>query len=96
VPIVLTPVEQEMRVAQPAKSSQTYGEAEQRIVALFADVIGSADDIDATTNFFAAGGASIGALRVIAAIEREFGVTVPPRAFFARPTARDVAVLMNA
>ena len=82
-------------MAQAADSDSAQDGYEEKITELFADVIGSGQRLDVTTNFFAAGGASIGALRVIAGIEREFGVSVAPRMFFAQPTPRDLAVLVR-
>jgi hypothetical protein len=45
----------------------------------------------ADTNFFDAGGTSIGAMRVVMAIARNWGGDIPLDAFVAAPTAADLA-----
>jgi amino acid adenylation domain-containing protein len=46
---------------------------------------------DRHTNFFTAGGGSLTALRLLTAIERRLGATVPVRRFFAAPTVAALA-----
>ncbi|NSC25672.1 amino acid adenylation domain-containing protein [Streptomyces albus subsp. chlorinus] len=46
---------------------------------------------DRNANFFTAGGDSLTALRLLTAIERRFGATVPVRRFFAAPTIAALA-----
>ncbi|MEU9731644.1 amino acid adenylation domain-containing protein [Streptomyces sp. NPDC048002] len=46
---------------------------------------------DRNANFFTAGGDSLTALRLLTAIERRFGATVPVRRFFATPTVAALA-----
>lgn len=62
------------------------------IMAEFAGAAGFAVD----TNFFDAGGTSIGAMRVVMAIARNWGVEIPLDAFVAAPTAADLARVVAA
>ncbi len=82
-------------MAEPAQTEPAGADYEVEIANLFGKVIGSGRRIEAETNFFAAGGASIAALRVVAAIEAEFGVAIAPRTFFAQPTPRELASLVR-
>lgn len=82
-------------MAEPVPTEYVSTEFEVEIANLFGRVIGPGRRIEAETNFFAAGGASIGALRVIGAIESELGVAITPRAFFAQPTPRELAAIVR-
>jgi amino acid adenylation domain-containing protein len=64
-----------------------YERAIADIMAEFAGAAGFAAD----TNFFDAGGTSIGAMRVVMAIARRWDVEIPLDAFVAAPTAADLA-----
>ncbi|MFF2650709.1 amino acid adenylation domain-containing protein [Streptomyces sp. NPDC058045] len=50
---------------------------------------------DRNANFFTAGGDSLGALRLLTAIEHRLGATVPVRRFFAAPTIAALAADVN-
>ena len=63
---------------------------ERAIADIMAELAG-ATSFDADTNFFDAGGTSIGAMRVVMAIERNWGVEIPLDAFVAAPTASELA-----
>ncbi len=54
-----------------------------------------ASSFGADTNFFDAGGTSIGAMRVVMAIARNWGVDIPLDTFVAAPTAADLARVMT-
>jgi amino acid adenylation domain-containing protein len=69
-----------------------YVRAVADIMAEFAGSTGFASD----TNFFDAGGTSIGAMRVVVAISRTWGVEIPLDAFVTAPTAAHVARLIAA
>ncbi|MEZ4437351.1 MAG: amino acid adenylation domain-containing protein, partial [bacterium] len=65
---------------------------EQAIAALWAGLLGR-DDIGAELDFFAAGGDSLAAVRLVAEVRRALGVYVPLRRFFAEPTVAALAAL---
>ncbi|HXO80443.1 MAG TPA: amino acid adenylation domain-containing protein [Mycobacterium sp.] len=69
-----------------------YERAVADIMAEFAVSAGFAAD----TNFFDAGGTSIGAMRVVMAIARRWDVEIPLDAFVAAPTAAHIASLIAA
>ena len=79
---------------QPAGNppSSTCERAVAEIMAEFAGSAGLAAD----TNFFEAGGTSIGAMRVVMAIERTWGVQIPLDAFAADPTPAHIASMIEA
>ena len=70
----------------------TYERAVADIMAEFAGSAGFAAD----TNFFDAGGTSIGAMRVVMAIARTWDVEIPLDAFVAAPTPAHLASLIAA
>ena len=71
-------------------------DADERAIAdIMAEFAGSTG-FAADTDFFAAGGTSIGALRVVMAIAGRWGVEVPLDVFVATPTASDLARLIAA
>ena len=65
---------------------------EQAVADIMAEFAGSAS-FAADTNFFDAGGTSIGAMRVVMAISRTWGVEIPLDAFVAAPTPAHIAKL---
>jgi len=67
---------------------------ERAIADIMAEFAGAAS-FTADTNFFDAGGTSIGAMRVIMAISRSWRVEIPLDAFVAAPTAADLARLIT-
>ncbi|WP_280499465.1 non-ribosomal peptide synthetase [Nocardia farcinica] len=58
---------------------------ESRIAQIWADTVGAAPP-DRHTSFFAVGGDSLSATRLVGRLARELGITVTLRAFFAAPT----------
>jgi thioesterase domain-containing protein/acyl carrier protein len=72
--------------------SNTYERAVADIMAEFAGSAGFAAD----TNFFEAGGTSIGAMRVVMAIARTWDAEIPLDAFAADPTPAHIASLIAA
>jgi thioesterase domain-containing protein/acyl carrier protein len=72
--------------------STTYERAVADIMAEFA----GSGRFTADTNFFDAGGTSIGAMRVVMAIARMWGVEIPLDAFAADPTPAHIASLISA
>jgi non-ribosomal peptide synthetase component F/acyl carrier protein len=71
--------------------------AEQRVAHLWAELLElSADDIAVDAGFFAAGGNSILAIRLIAILRDEFGVDVPVRMLFEEGTVATVAAEVEA
>lgn len=74
----------------PAAAEPPRGGTETALAALWHEYLPTtAPDRDA--NFFTAGGDSLTALRLLTAIERRFGATVPARRFFAAPTVAALA-----
>ena len=73
---------------------QTYVEPctdlERGVVAVIERAL-QTNPVGATDNFFALGGDSIQATRVLAALSREFQVELPAVALFTHPTAKDLA-----
>jgi thioesterase domain-containing protein/acyl carrier protein len=65
-------------------------ETQHRLAVIWADVLG-AEPLSLDENFFDAGGHSLLAMRVIARIESEFGVTLPVSTLFHSPTIGDLA-----
>jgi amino acid adenylation domain-containing protein len=68
---------------------------EQAVADIMAEFAGSARFL-AHTNFFDAGGTSIGAMRVVMAIARTWDVTIPLDAFITAPTPAHLASLIAA
>lgn len=73
-------------VAGPAPRT----DAERALTDLLAEFAGVAE-VGAHTDFFDAGGTSVGALRVVMAVEQSWGVEVPLETFLAAPTAAALA-----
>ncbi|UCM87044.1 non-ribosomal peptide synthetase [Streptomyces marincola] len=71
------------------------GAVERRVAALWAGHVG-AEPGDRHANFFAEGGDSLAALRLVGAVNEEFGTDVPVRAFLAAPTPADLAARVEA
>jgi amino acid adenylation domain-containing protein len=67
---------------------------ERAIAEIMAEFAG-ATSFDADTNFFDAGGTSIGAMRVVMAIMRNWGVQIPLEVFVTAPTAADLALAVT-
>src|SRR6185437_3021889 len=63
---------------------------ERTLCALWAELL-QLDSVGALDNFFALGGSSLLAIRTVARLEREHGVTVPVALLFEHPTAASLA-----
>ncbi|GAA3887063.1 non-ribosomal peptide synthetase [Saccharothrix violaceirubra] len=70
-------------------------DAERRIAAVWAEVLGRACDIGVTDDFFALGGDSIRSIRVTSALRAAFGVQLSPRAVFEHPTIAGLAAAIT-
>ncbi|MET7289750.1 condensation domain-containing protein [Streptomyces sp. NPDC005573] len=70
--------------ADPEQYVPPRTETEKRLAALWADQLDT-DAVGTHSNFFALGGHSLLATRVLAQVQREFGVTVPFHEFYADP-----------
>ncbi|KAK6209056.1 hypothetical protein LQW54_006656 [Pestalotiopsis sp. IQ-011] len=65
-------------------------EMEQKLATIWADVLGPDSDLSATDNFFAVGGDSLRAMRLVAAA-RTHGVSLSVAAIFGNPVLEDMA-----
>ncbi len=74
----------------PAAAEPPHGETETALAALWSEHLPHWTP-DRHANFFTAGGDSLTALRLLTAIERRLGATVPARRFFAAPTLAALA-----
>ncbi|MFC8872600.1 amino acid adenylation domain-containing protein [Streptomyces sp. NPDC057148] len=74
----------------PTEAEPPVGETETAVAGLWSEYLPSWAP-DRTANFFAAGGDSLTALRLLTAIERRLGAAVPVRRFFAAPTVAALA-----
>ncbi len=79
----------------PRPGTAPLSRGERAVAEIMAEFAGSAD-FAADTDFFDAGGTSIGAMRVVMAIARTWGVDVPLDAFVAGPTPAELARLIAA
>ena len=80
----------------PATSGRApHTDTQRRLAVIWAEVLG-ADPVSLDENFFEAGGHSLLAMRVIARIESEFGVTLPVSGLFHAPTIADLARTIEA
>ncbi|MFH9817795.1 amino acid adenylation domain-containing protein [Streptomyces sp. NPDC017230] len=73
-----------------AAAEPPRGETETALAALWHEHLPQGAP-DRNANFFTVGGDSLTALRLLTAIERRFGATVPARRFFAAPTIAALA-----
>ena len=77
----------EKHVARPPRD-----EVESLVAAVWADVLGLSE-VDATGDFFAFGGHSLLAARIIARVNEELGSDLSVRALFENPTVTELAAL---
>ena len=80
--------------AQSVKKSSEAGNAsEQRVAAIWSEELELAE-VDLDSNFFAVGGDSLSALRILLSIEESFGRQLPPNVFSTHGTVRKMTGLM--
>ncbi|MER7344922.1 amino acid adenylation domain-containing protein [Streptomyces aurantiacus] len=70
------------------------GPVEERIAELCGELLGLAE-VGARTSFFALGGNSLLAIRLVSALQREFDLDLPVRIVFEGPTVADLAVAVE-
>ncbi|WP_257453437.1 non-ribosomal peptide synthetase [Archangium lipolyticum] len=79
-------------VVQAAPTTPT----EKRLARIWADVLGlDAETVDADRSFFEVGGHSLSAMKLAAAIEKEFGKHLPLAELFRAQTIRELAELLD-
>jgi amino acid adenylation domain-containing protein len=95
VPARIIPVDDlnaPMPAVAPPRAARTP--QEEMLCPLFAEVLGR-DEVDVSDNFFAMGGHSLLAMRLIAKIYEVVGVELSVRDIFEAPTPADLAVLVR-
>jgi amino acid adenylation domain-containing protein len=80
----------------PSADTTPLNANERAVADIMAEFAGTTAGFAADTNFFDAGGTSIGAMRVVMAIARTWDVEVPLDAFVAAPTPAQLAGLIAA
>ncbi|MGX8797830.1 amino acid adenylation domain-containing protein [Fusibacter sp. JL298sf-3] len=83
------------RAGSKPKTQEALTPTEARVKALWAAVF-KVDDIGADANYFALGGDSLVATRLLSAIEETFGVKIGIGAVFEKPVLRDFAAALDA
>ncbi len=79
----------------PSDGAAPAGPLEELIARTWADVLGQ-DSVSATDDFFALGGHSLVALRVVAQLKKQLGVVVPTKLVYEYPRLRDLAARVDA
>jgi amino acid adenylation domain-containing protein len=79
----------------PSADTTPLNANERAVADIMAEFVGTAE-FSADTNFFDAGGTSIGAMRVVMAIARTWDVEIPLDAFVSAPTPAHLAKLIAA
>jgi len=77
-----------------AKGEQPVGEIEQRLAALWRELL-ELDEIGRNEDFFALGGHSLMALRMFSRISRDFGRSLPLSSLISHPTVQQLAMLLE-
>lgn len=80
----------------PAAGAPPEGPTETALAALWVELLELPDTPPRDLPFFTAGGSSLGALRLLAAVHERFGAEVPARRFLAAPTLAALAAEVDA
>lgn len=78
----------------PLSQEEVANAPEARMIALWRDILGNAE-IGPQSNFFAHGGHSLAAMRLVTRVAKEFGVKINVASIFEAPTPRDLAALLG-
>jgi amino acid adenylation domain-containing protein len=78
-----------------AAPQQPHGEVERTLVQIWRELLG-VERVGVSDNFFDLGGSSLLAVQVVIRVERELGVEVPLRDFYARPTIATLGEALRA
>lgn len=81
--------------AEPAAYEPPVGETEARLAAIWADVLGR-DRISRNDDFFALGGQSLLATRLVARVREQLGADLPLKALFETPVLSELAARITA
>ncbi|MBE1537387.1 non-ribosomal peptide synthetase [Actinomadura algeriensis] len=86
----------ELAAPEPATAYRApAGPREEAVAAVFTDLLG-VDRVGADDDFFALGGNSLIAMRVVSRVRRAFDAEIPVRALFEAPTVAGLAALLDA
>ena len=94
-PRIESAVDSAAESSSDATSSQAGTKTEGEIAAIWREVLGVAR-VGADDDFFALGGHSLKATRVLSRIQQATGVRLPVKEFFANPTVRALAAAVDA
>lgn len=88
------PAPEPMHSGSTADGDQTPDALEQRLAALWAELLGR-DHVGPHDHFFRLGGHSLQLMRMAAQVRKTYGVTVPARVLFERPTVAALAAYLR-
>ncbi|KAJ4303436.1 hypothetical protein N0V90_002330 [Kalmusia sp. IMI 367209] len=89
-------IEKLLRLQRKPSSISPIGAIETVIVNIFATILSSSpDDMDVETDFFRAGGDSLGAGKLLSMLRRQFNVRLSTETLFSNPKVSEIASLID-